>query len=88
MTLNDYKERILSISSDNLMGWVKLAEDLRVQGAENRPFDAQLTLIMQGLALQIDRYAAHVGARQAQFNREIEIVRNAEPIDSSPDLTV
>jgi len=47
-----------------------------------------MTLIEQGLALQIKRYITHVVARQAQFNREIEIVRRAEPIDSSPDLTI
>lgn len=88
MTLDEYKERILSISSDNLTGWVKLAESLQEQAIENRPHDPQMTLIEQGLALQINRYVTHVVARQAQFNREIEIIQRAEPIDSSPDLTV
>lgn len=73
---------------DYQAGWKKLATDLREEGVTVRPVDAKMTLIMQGLALQIERFLSHSEERKHQFDREAAIQQNAEPVDSEPDLTV
>lgn len=86
MTRDEYNTRIQKI--DNLPGWISLAGDLRKQGVEFRSVDAKLTLIMQGLAVQIDRYVSHITEKQEQISREVEVKLSAEPIDSEPDITI
>lgn len=87
MTPEDYVKRVQDIDPSNLKGWESLAKDLRAQGSEYRSVDPTMTLIMQGLAVQIDRYLSHVKLCQTKIARAVQIKIDAEPI-SEPDLTV
>ena len=86
MRPSEYVERLQNMDQEYLAQWIKLGADLREQGQEFRAIDPKMTFLMQGLAVQIDRYLAHIGEKQAEINRAIEIEKNAEPIDSSPEI--
>lgn len=89
MTHKEYVDRLNKMmNADHRAGWTKLVSDLRKESADIRSVDAKMTLLMQGLALQIERFLSHGEERKQQFEREAAIQLNAEPIDSEPDLTI
>jgi ribosomal protein S4 len=87
MTKEEYIARIKEKSDPEYQqGWRTLASDLREMGGELRREDATLTFIMQGMAVQIDKYLAHINKRQNEIDRAAQIVEEAKAIDSKPDL--
>jgi hypothetical protein len=82
MTREEYVARIKEKSDPEYQaGWITLAKDLRAMGGELRQEDPALTFIMQGMAVQIDRYLTHINKRQAEIDRAIQIVEDAKAID-------
>jgi hypothetical protein len=87
MTKEEYIARIKEMfDPEYQQGWRTLSKDLREVGAEMRQEDATLTFIMQGMAVQIDKYLAHINKRQGEIDRAAKIVEEAEGIESEPEL--
>jgi hypothetical protein len=87
MTKEEYLARIKEMSNPEYQEkWATLAKDLRETGAEIRQEDGTMTFIMQGMAVQIDRYLTHINKRQDEIDRAAKIVEEAKGIDSDPEL--
>jgi hypothetical protein len=89
MERTDYVSRITEMTQPPyLEGWLKLARDLRTEANSVRSIDPTMTFLEQGLAVQIDRLVSHVVKRRAELERAEEILENAKPVDSEPEISV
>ena len=83
MRQEEYALRITQMSDKAYQDrWQTLSSDLRKQGTDCRTIDAEMTLIMQGLAVQVDRLLEHIKKRKTSIDKALQIKKNAEPIEN------
>jgi len=82
MDKEEFQKKIGELSNKTYQGnWEQLSKDIRFQASQFRTADPEMTFIMQGLAVQIDRHLSHITKRQAEIDRAATIISNALPIE-------